>query len=167
MTRSLLHDAFEHHIWATERALDECAVLTDEQLATSAPGTYGSIIGTLRHFIASDGWFLSFFPVDHTATSEDAEASLDDLRAAWATNASAWRALLAGDLDPDEELVEQDQDWTVSSPVGVLLAQAVHHGTDHRTQIWTILTTLGIAPPEIDLWACARATERQRVERTA
>lgn len=165
MTRSLLHDAFEHHIWATERALDECSGLTDGQLATSAPGTYGSIIATLRHVIASDGWYLSFFPVDHNGIGEDAETSLDELRTAWSTNASAWRTLLAGDLDADAELVEQDEGWTVRTPVGVLLAQAVHHGTDHRTQVWTILTTLGIAPPEIDLWAYATATGRQRAEK--
>jgi uncharacterized damage-inducible protein DinB len=28
----------------------------------------------------------------------------------------------------------------------------VHHGTDHRSQICTILTTLGIEPPPIDVW---------------
>ncbi len=167
MTRSLLHDAFEHHIWATECALDECAALTDGQLATSAPGTYGSIITTLRHLVGSDGWFLSFFPVQHTAIDEDAEPSLVELRAAWRTHASAWRTLLAGDLDADEELVAQGEGWTARARAGVLLAQAVHHGTDHRGQVWTMLTTLGIAPPEIDLWAYARATGRERSESSA
>jgi uncharacterized damage-inducible protein DinB len=28
----------------------------------------------------------------------------------------------------------------------------VHHGTDHRSQICTALTTLGIEPPSIDVW---------------
>ena len=40
-------------------------------------------------------------------------------------------------------------------PAGIRLAQAVHHGTDHRSQICTGLTTLGIEPPEIDVWAFA------------
>ncbi len=164
LTRSLLHDALEHHLWATERAFDECAGLTDGQLATSAAGTYGSIITTLRHLVGSDGWFLSFFPAEHTAIDEDAEPNLDELRTAWRTHASAWRALLEGDLDADDELVAQGDGWTARSSVGVLMAQVVHHGTDHRTQVWTMLTTLGMSPPEIDLWAYARATGRERSE---
>jgi len=28
----------------------------------------------------------------------------------------------------------------------------LHHGTDHRSQICTALTTLGLEPPEIDVW---------------
>ncbi len=165
MTTSLLHDAFGHHLWATERLLNECSALTDGQLATSAPGTYGSIIATLRHLVASDGWYLSFFPVEHVSPAEDSEPNLDELRTAWTTNASAWRALLEGHLDADEDIVERDNGWTVRSPVGVRLAQVVHHGTDHRSHICTILTTLGITPPDIDVWAYARATGRERAER--
>jgi uncharacterized damage-inducible protein DinB len=54
MTTSLLSAAFAHHIWTTERLIDECAALTPEQLTTSGPGTYGSIIDTLRHLVGSD-----------------------------------------------------------------------------------------------------------------
>jgi uncharacterized damage-inducible protein DinB len=32
------------------------------------------------------------------------------------------------------------------------LAQALHHGTDHRSQICTTLTSLGVEPPGIDVW---------------
>ena len=49
MSRSLLDDAFSHNVWATVRLIDTCGALTPEQLATSAPGTYGSSIATLRH----------------------------------------------------------------------------------------------------------------------
>lgn len=38
------------------------------------------------------------------------------------------------------------------APLGVRLAQALHHGTDHRSQICTMLTVLGVTPPEIDVW---------------
>jgi uncharacterized damage-inducible protein DinB len=37
--------------------------------------------------------------------------------------------------------------------MGIRLAQALHHGTDHRSQICTALTALGVEPPDIDLWA--------------
>ena len=36
---------------------------------------------------------------------------------------------------------------------GIRLAQVVHHGSDHRSQICTALTELGHEPPEFDVWA--------------
>jgi uncharacterized damage-inducible protein DinB len=32
------------------------------------------------------------------------------------------------------------------------LLQAVNHGTEHRSQVATILTQLGVVPPEMDGW---------------
>lgn len=45
-------------------------------------------------------------------------------------------------------------------PMSIRLAQALHHGTDHRSQIATALTSLGIAPPEIDVWDFGRVDGR-------
>ena len=44
--------------------------------------------------------------------------------------------------------------------MGIRLAQAIHHGTDHRSQICTALTMLGIEPPFIDVWAFGAETGR-------
>ena len=46
------------------------------------------------------------------------------------------------------------------APMGVRLAQAVHHGTDHRSQVCTVLTTLGVEPPPIDAWDFAEQDGR-------
>jgi uncharacterized damage-inducible protein DinB len=165
MTASLLDDAFAHHVWATEQLIDACTDLTPEQLSTLAPGTYGSIIDTFRHLVSSDGWYLSFFRDGITQVDKKTETSLAELRSAITGNGTAWMEVLAEELDPDREVVEHDNDWEVHSPVGLRLAQAIHHGTDHRSHICTVLTTLGIAPPEIDLWAFARATDRERAVR--
>jgi uncharacterized damage-inducible protein DinB len=35
------------------------------------------------------------------------------------------------------------------------LIQAINHATEHRSQVATILTQLGIQPPEMDVWAFA------------
>jgi uncharacterized damage-inducible protein DinB len=43
------------------------------------------------------------------------------------------------------------------APFGVRIGQVLHHGTDHRSQICTALTTLGMEPPEIDVWAFGEA----------
>jgi uncharacterized damage-inducible protein DinB len=38
------------------------------------------------------------------------------------------------------------------APVGFRLAASLNHGADHRSQICTALTTLGVDPPGIDVY---------------
>ncbi len=38
-------------------------------------------------------------------------------------------------------------------PSGLILTQAINHATEHRAQIMTILTQLGIEPPDLSGWA--------------
>ena len=164
MTTSLLTDAFAHHIWATERLIDACATLTPEQLTTPEPGTYGSILGTLRHLVGADSWYLSFYDDQGVATiDEEGDADLVELRTAMTANGAFWLELVGGELDPDADVVEiGDTGWEFHAPTGIRLAQVVHHGTDHRSQICTALTSLGVTPPAIDAWDFAEATGRSR-----
>ena len=161
---SLLDDAFAHHIWATERVIDSCAALTPEQLQTPAPGTYGAIIDTLRHLVTTDCWYLTFFRDEPQRIEEGAEVGLDDLRSAITSNGRTWLELLAGGLDGEADMVEHGDGWNFHAPTGLRLAQVVQHGTDHRSQICTALSSFGLTPPEIDLWAFGEATGRTRPE---
>lgn len=79
---------------------------------------------------------------------------LHELRASMDTNGAAWSRLLQQNLDPDAVLKEVDEDdgYQKHAPIGIRLAQALHHGTDHRSQVCTALTTLGVQPPAIDAW---------------
>ena len=73
--------------------------------------------------------------------------------ARWNSDGAAWSEFLAADLDPDVIVVRHREDGSEShAPLGIRLAQVVHHGTDHRSQICTALTNLGIEPPAIDVW---------------
>jgi len=40
----------------------------------------------------------------------------------------------------------------IAVPGWIILVQAVDHGREHRTHIATILTQLGIEPPDMDGW---------------
>ena len=48
--------------------------------------------------------------------------------------------------------VDEDDGYERDALIGIRLAQALHHGTDHRSQICTTLTSLGVEPPGIDVW---------------
>ncbi len=154
MTDSILTDAFDHHVWATVRLLDACLELTPEQLETSVPGTYGTILETMRHLVGSDAWYLFRLFDDRAYVIDEDHMDLAGLRAATEHNGAAWTALLATDPDPDAIRLGKNDDGSVTkTTVGMRLAQALHHGTDHRSQICTAITTLGIEPPGIDVWA--------------
>jgi uncharacterized damage-inducible protein DinB len=161
MSRPTYSDAFAHHVWATIRLIDACLPLTEAQLATVVPGTYGSILDTMRHLVAADAGYLNAL-TDGQRPRFDAEASgLDALRAEMEGHGPAWTSVLAADPDPDLGVTRRRDDGSsTTAPVGIRLAQAVHHGTDHRSQICTALTSLGIEPPEIDAWDYAWADGR-------
>jgi uncharacterized damage-inducible protein DinB len=168
MTRSILADAFDHHVWATLVVLDLLAPLTNDQLGTSVPGTYGTVLDTARHLVGADRWYLYVQSGGAVDQIDEDSMSIADLRAAMAANAGSWRDILDGDPDPDAMLTFTREDGSTSHATwGVRLAQAIDHGTDHRSQLFTALTTLGIEPPEIDLWAWGLANGKHWEETRA
>ena len=153
MTKPLLEDAFGHHVWATLELIDACLPLSPEQLATTVPGTYGSILGTMQHLVGADGSYLFRLAGDEASRIDEEGMGLRELRAAMERNGAAWSRLLEAGIDPDKVVVARRDDGSEThAPVSIRVAQALHHGTDHRSQICTALTVLGIEPPAIDVW---------------
>lgn len=156
MSTPLLSDAFEHHAWATVRLIDACEALPAERLESAVPGTYGSVLDTLRHLVGADSWYLYRCSGGRTRPiDDDEEAAMDlaALRQAMTRQAAGWRDLIAGELDPDAVITTHRDDGSqTQAPLGIRLAQVLHHGTDHRSQVCTALTTLGVEPPLIDVW---------------
>jgi uncharacterized damage-inducible protein DinB len=154
MSSSLLEAAFAHHVWATSRVIDACLDLSDEGLKTSVPGTRGPVLDTLRHLVLSDAFDLFTLNGDRAYYLDDEHLPLAEARVVMARNGSGWAAYLSRPLDPDEIVHEVDptdgfERW---APIGFRLAGVLNHGTDHRSQICTALTTLGVEPPKIDVF---------------
>ena len=153
MTTSLMDNAFRHLVWATLRVLDECLALSPEQLETAVPGTYGSILDTARHTVGADASYLFVLSGGRVTLIDEDTMDLAELRATMESHGAAWASVLADDPDADVVLVRHRDDGSeTAAPVSIRLAQALHHGTDHRSQICTALTTLGVEPPSIDVW---------------
>jgi len=161
MANSLLSDAFAHHVWATLRLIDACLPLSSDQLETDLPGTFGSIIATARHLVGADTAYLFALTGGRTAVIDEALMNLPELRAVMEGNGGTWTLLLTQDLDPDAIVIRRREDGSEGhAPLGVRLAQALHHGTDHRSQICTALTTIDVEPPAIDVWDFAEQDGR-------
>jgi uncharacterized damage-inducible protein DinB len=149
----VIEDAFGHHVWATVRLIDACLALSPGQLDTAVPGTYGSILDTMRHLVGADSWYLFVLSGERSPGIDEEHMGLPELRAAMERDGAAWSSLLAQEPDAEAVIVRRRDDGSEThAPIGIRLAQALHHGTDHRSQICTAITALGIEPPAIDVW---------------
>ena len=153
MSTPTLQDAFAHHVWATLRVIDASAALSPEQLETAVLGTYGSILATMQHLVGADASYLNRLTGGRTSRVDEDQMDIPELRAAMDRNGEAWSQIVGQELDPDAVIVARRDDGSEThAPAGIRLAQALHHGTDHRSQICTALTALGFEPPGIDVW---------------
>ena len=163
-------EVFRHNSWATLRLIDFCRTLDPTVLDASAPGTYGPVKDTLAHVGGSDEMRVGMVEGGTQQGPPPAFASLDDLmeRGRWA--ADRWERCLQPEPHR-ERLVERDVGGSRQLVrVATVLAQAVHHGNHHRSEVCAALSAMGIAPPLIDGWAygdwLAEWAERRRRDET-
>lgn len=161
---SPLAEPLRHNAWATLRLLGACRALTPEQLAATVPGTFGNVLATLQHIVAAEG-FYQFLLADRWPTwrwPADRPPDLDALEPTAQDCGAFWEAFLARPYDPDRRVTVPDpRDGQIHDvALGVILTQILDHGTDHRRQVSTILTSIGMSPPRLDGWAYGRARGR-------
>src|SRR5918997_4960861 len=164
-----LHDLARHNAWATAQTLAFCQGLDEPTLHATVPGTYGTIIATLRHIIDAEASYLyrltGAWPA-HPWRGDDA-VGLAVLAERAAVLATTWEHFLAGDVD-SERLGEArgDRNEVFAVPAGVFITQALHHANEHRAHICTILGALGHEPPDVSAWGYADATGRSWLKAT-
>jgi uncharacterized damage-inducible protein DinB len=159
MSRSPFEDAFAHHVWATLRLIDACLPLTGEQLDVAVPGTYGSILETMRHVVGGDSYYLSHLTGARQIDTDHMDLGV--IRAVIEEDERAWIEFLATDPNPETVVKDVDEEgYERDASIGLRLAQALHHGNEHRSQICTGLTTLGLEPPGIGVWDFGGETGR-------
>src|SRR6187397_1288388 len=110
MSRPLMEDAFAHHVWATLRLVDACVALSPERLETTVPGTYGSILDTLRHTVGADVSYLVVLTGGERARIDEDTMDVTELRHEMEIDTEAWNDLVTRELDADEILVRHRDD---------------------------------------------------------
>jgi uncharacterized damage-inducible protein DinB len=152
-----LDHVLRHNTWATVTLLEFCATLDPERLDAEASGTYGTLYGTLQHLVGGEQWYLMLLTGSVLGGArirrDDPRHSLDELGAV--AKATGARALEVVATDDVTRRIEMNEGRT--STVGVILAQLIHHGNEHRTQVTTILGANGIEPPSVSAWGYGRA----------
>lgn len=167
---STLRDLFHHNAWATDVLIDVCRGLDEQQLNTTTPGVYGNPQATLQHMVLAEGWYQHLLTGVSPSRewTPGTELTLDEIAERAAELAERWETFLNSDIDVDRMIPDSEDDGTeLETPAGVVLTQVFNHGNEHRGQICTILTVLGLEPPLIDAWAYGRASGREIVRKSA
>lgn len=126
--------------------------LSDEQLAASLPGQYGSILDTWSHI--TEERFIA--AVEHGAfpppTKPEGPPNLGEIRDRL-DHTGTRAAELAMQLDESARINLVFRGESYEMPAYIPLIQVIQHGAEHRTNITTTLATLGLTPPGTDAWA--------------
>ena len=158
MTGSILEKLFEHNNWANLQILHACSGLTDEQLdAAPVSATKGTIRQTLTHLVASQAGYLSLLTLPIAERRRISPSSFSELEEAMRRSGEGLLALAADEPNRIPKTRLQTTDGFYVEPWVVML-QIIDHATEHREQIKSMLTSLGITAPEIDGWNYAEAT---------
>ncbi len=151
---TILHLIFRHHLWANLRLFKACQSLSDAQLNQSAPGTYGSIQATIAHIVRAEERYLYFLNGYNRGNNDIAteETPLGELIERAKQSGQSLQQV-AANTPADSAVLIEDEEELLELPANVVLLQALHHGSEHRTHITTIMGQLGIEPPSISGWA--------------
>jgi len=158
MTEHMLTKLFEHNNWANEQIFLACAALSDEQLdATPASATLGSIRETLVHLVAAQQNYLRLMTRPLEERREPIpESPFEQLRQLAQSSGEALLVLAQDEASLAAKGRIQTRDRHLVEP-WVILLQVINHATEHREQVKSMLSALGITPPEIDGWDYGQA----------
>jgi uncharacterized damage-inducible protein DinB len=155
MTTPPMLRQMRHDVWATQELLARCRALSAAELQLTAPGTYGPIQKTLAHIVRANEGYLNTYGVIPQPFME-LTAPVDEIASRLARVRDAVEELFRSkQVDFDRKI--HDERRKLDMELWVPLAQFSHHGTDHRSQICTILTLNGLAVPDLDVWTYASA----------
>jgi len=157
MTGNFLVKLFEHNNWANNQIIKACSTLSDKQLDTEPQSaTKGTIRETLTHLVNSQRGYLSLLTLTLEARHH-APPTFAGLQESAQISGEGLLALVQDESSKFPKTRLQTTDWFFVEPWVVML-QVINHATEHREQIKSMLSALGITPPNIDGWDYGEAS---------
>jgi len=152
MSENFLEKLFEHNNWANLRIIQACSALSDGQLdAEPQSATQGSIRSTLSHLVASQHGYLRTLTLPLEARLDSITVAFADLQESASKSGEGLLALVRGEQSIFKPQLQTRDGYLVES--WVLMVQIINHATEHREQIKSMLSSLGVTPPDIDGWS--------------
>jgi uncharacterized damage-inducible protein DinB len=157
MAKIFLEKLFEHNNWANLQIIQACSTLSDEQLdAEPQTMTKGSIRRTLIHLVSSQQSYLRTLTLPLEERRNPPTVAFAELQESVKMSGEGLLALARGEQKPFQPQL-QTRDGFYVQP-WVLMVQIINHATEHREQINSMLSALGVTPPDLDGWSYGEAT---------
>jgi len=155
MSTEIMQRMFRHMAWANEKIFTQVSELPEHALKFSAWNPDWTVGHICNHIVIAQGRFISRLQKIDPPTETEfplTQTGMRELVQKCVTNDQKFFEYLD---DPDEVLNFIRYGEQVSFLKSTLLAQTVHHATDHRAQIAAILATNDmdvINLDDIDFW---------------
>jgi uncharacterized damage-inducible protein DinB len=152
-----------HMAWANQRVYDAVQGLPDVALGAyiaKAEWTAGRI---LEHIVGSADWYV--FCLTGTPWRDiELPKSMTNLNSLQEQLAEFDSKIFSQSELPDEYLTIKEDDESWQALRSTILAQAIYHAAEHRTQLIDALESKGFSPislDDIDMWKFAKFEREQ------
>ena len=157
MTENFLVKLFEHNNWANQKIIQACYALSDEQLDVEPHSvTKGNIRATLVHLVSSQQSYLRTLTLPLEERRHPPTVAFAELMESARMSGEGLLTLARGEKEPLTARLKT-RDGFYTEP-WVLILQVINHATEHREQIKSMLSALGVTPPDIDGWDFGEAS---------
>lgn len=157
MTDENLLRLVRHNTWANLELVAFCTRLPAEQLEWTTPGVYGTIHATLQHTVGGEHRYLQGLTGDEPAAgmiTADMRVPIGDLIERARSNGERLERALSIGFDPARRIARPSG---AVAEARIIVAQYIHHGSDHRAHVGTILGAHGVEGPSLDVWDYGRS----------
>ncbi len=153
LPESTLAELIRYNNWANQQVFEACQKLSDDQLASTLPGSYGTIRDTLQHIIEGEEFYVQLLTGHRPQPpfSWDARPGLAEMRDYAAQVGNALVDALQH-IRPTDRVHEEDQGNTFHYQARAVFIQIINHGIEHRTNITMILSAEHRTLPVVDGW---------------
>ena len=157
MAENFLEKLFEHNNWANQKMIEACLALSEEQLDTEPRSiTKGTIRATLVHLVSAQQSYLRTLTLPVEERRDPVTVAFAELRESARKSGEGLLAIAKGEKKPLKDPLQTRDDFHVAP--WVLMVQIINHATEHREQISSMMSALGVTPPELDGWSYGDAT---------
>jgi uncharacterized damage-inducible protein DinB len=156
---TVLSELFTYNTWATQQLVRFLQQQSPALLEEIVVGTDRSILRTLTHVVGSEQAYLADLAGEEVLppVRQGQILPLAEIQERCERCLPAWEKVLDR-IDQIDITLPGDGAWPeVPHGQNVILLQALQHGIDHRTQICTTISLLGLEPPRMDGWSYGAA----------
>ena len=145
---------FRHSAWASQRVYEAVTQLPLEALDAYVSDPQWSVGRILQHIVGGADWYV--YCLTQTPLGDQKKpADMDDVRSLAVELAGYDEAIASQASLPDEYLTITEGDKSWQNLRSTILAEAIYHAAEHRTQLVDALEARGhktISLDSLDLW---------------